>query len=33
MAPWRCPADPGIGVDIDHAFLDEITIDRREFKA
>ena len=25
------PTGPGIGVDIDHAFLDEITVDRREF--
>ena len=27
------PTGPGIGVDIDHAFLDSITIDRREFRA
>lgn len=27
------PTGQGIGVDIDHAFLDEITIERREFKA
>ena len=27
------PTGPGIGVEIDHAFLDEVTIDRREFTA
>ena len=25
------PTGPGIGVEIDHAFLDDITVDRREF--
>jgi O-succinylbenzoate synthase len=27
------PSSPGIGVEVDHAFLDGITISRREFKA
>jgi o-succinylbenzoate synthase len=27
------PTGPGIGVDVDHAFLEEITVDHREFTA